>query len=130
MFAVPVTAATGVVGAGVIFGALALLGVLLALGLSIRSVAAAAGTGARRAVKLARAGLGIDAIGTGAEPEAELEPLLEDVPEIEPEPDPEPEHEPIPVVAHEEHVEIALPTVMEPGGQMVIDLGDDARARR
>ena len=122
-FAVPVTAATGVVGAAVIFGALALLGALLALGLSIRSVVAAAGSGARRAVKLGRAGLGVDAIGAGTPPEPE--PLPDDEPEIAP----EPEHEPIPVVAHEQPVEIELPQVMESGGQMVIDLGDDAPAR-
>jgi S-DNA-T family DNA segregation ATPase FtsK/SpoIIIE len=127
VFAVPVTAATGVVGAGVIFGAVALLGALLALGLSIRSVAAAARSGAGRGVKLARAGLGIDSIGAGAELEAEPEPFLDDEPE--PQLEPEPEHQPIPVVAHEELVEIALPTATEPGGQMVIDLGDDARAR-
>ncbi len=123
VFAVPVTAATGVVGAGVIFGALALLGVLLALGLSIRSVAAAAGSGTRRAVKLARAGLGLDAIGAGTE--LEPEPFLDDEPAVVPEPEPEP----VPVVAHEEHVEIELPTVTEPDGQMTIDLGDDAHAR-
>ncbi len=131
VFAVPFTAATGVVGAAVIFGALALLGALLALGLSIRSVAVSAGNGARHGVKLARAGLGVDAIGAGAgtepEPEPEPELNLSDEPEVEPAP--EPEHEPIRAVAQQEQVEIELPTVTEPGGQMVIDLGDDARGR-
>jgi S-DNA-T family DNA segregation ATPase FtsK/SpoIIIE len=133
--AVPVTAAAGEVGAGVIFAALALLGLLLALGLSIRTVASATGSGTRNAVKLARAGLGMHAIGAdvAAETQADyqLEPLLEDTPEpepvVEPVPEPEPAHEPIRVVAPEEPVDIAIST--EPGGQMVIDLGDDTPGR-
>ncbi len=145
--AVPVTAATGEVGAGVIFAALAVLGLLLALGLSIRTVATAVAHGTRRGVQLARSGLGVDAIATDGTadttPEAayELQPLLEDQPEpepavavapvLEPEPEPEPEHEhePIRVVEPEAPVAAELSTSTEPGGQMFIDLGDDTPGR-
>ena len=115
VFAVPVTAADRRGRRRRDLRGVALLGVLLALGLSIRSVAAAAGSGAAAAVKLARAGLGVEPIGAGAE----LEPRPEPFPrprargratELEPEPEPEP----VPVVAHEERVEIELPTVTEP----------------
>src|SRR5207244_3751015 len=84
LVAAPLTAATGVVGAGVILGALALLGALLALGLSIRGVATAALRGARRATGVARARLDMGEIGA-----ADHDDVAPD-PEAEPEPAPEP----------------------------------------
>jgi len=67
MVAGPLVAATGVVGASLILSALALIGVLLVLGLSIGLVAGAlarasrdAATKARNAVKLAPIGEGVD----------------------------------------------------------------------
>jgi len=137
----PLTAATGTVGAGVILGALAVLGLLLVLGLSIRTVAGAAASGARRATHLARASFAVATIGapTG-DAVADEQPLLPaSEPEREPQPErePEPDHEPlraaiaaVPEPATEEpQVEITVPTVTEPDGQIAIDLGDDAKAR-
>jgi S-DNA-T family DNA segregation ATPase FtsK/SpoIIIE len=124
--AAPLAAAAGVVGASVILGGIALLGVLLALGMSIRAVATAAGRGARHATRYARVGLGAADIA-GPDDDDVPEPVYEEVHEALHEPIPEPE--PLPVVAREEPLELAMPTSTEPDGQLVIDLGDDAHAR-
>ncbi len=130
--AAPLAAATGVVGASVIFGGLALLGVLLALGLSIRAVGAALGSGARHAIRYTRAGLGAADIAGPDTDDDGSGPFADDESESAHEPihEPVPEPEPVRVVARDEHVEIALPTSTEPDGQMVIELGDDAHASR
>src|SRR5262245_7691967 len=78
--AAPLTAATGVAGAGLILGALALLGALLALGLSIGVLASAVVHLVRRGARAARAGLDTSDIGapaetTTVEPEVEHEPV-------------------------------------------------------
>jgi S-DNA-T family DNA segregation ATPase FtsK/SpoIIIE len=135
--AAPLTAATGTVGAGVVLAALAVLGLLLVLGLSIRTVAAAAGSGVRRATRFARAGIGVGAIGAppGETDDGGRDRVPESDGEPEREPAAEPEHEPVPTAVaavpalDEPHIEIALPTVTEPDGQIAIDLGDDAKAR-
>ncbi len=133
----PLTAATGTVGAGVILGALAVLGLLLVLGLSIRTVAGAAGSGARHATRLARASFAVGTIGAPTADAAADEQAHVAEPEPEPASDGEPDHEPlraaiadVPEPATEEpRIEISVPTVTEPDGQIAIDLGDDAKAR-
>ena len=132
--AVPLTAATGVVGAAVVLGAVALLGLLFVLGLSIRDIGSAIATGVRKARSFARAWLGLAGVG-GAPDE---EPDVDDDVEVRPEPvlvhgeHAPPEPEPVPVPRLEDvadNAEIALPTITEPGGQISIDLGDDAHER-
>jgi S-DNA-T family DNA segregation ATPase FtsK/SpoIIIE len=135
----PLSSATGVAGASVILGGLAVLGLLLALGLSIGAVAAYAGRGLHRGVRgaagRARGYLGVDTIGRDVELDddpadhvdagsVEEASLVEHVELVEPEPEPEPAS--LPVV---EHAEIEIPTSVEPGGQLVIEL-DDAGARK
>ncbi len=125
--AAPLTAATGVVGVAVILAAVALLGALLVLGLSIHTFAAAAGRAARHAAALARARLAVDDVGRAhddvREPEPEAEPAAVEVgTELAVEPEARP-------VLEAEQLEIAMPTVTEPDGQISIDLGDDIHAR-
>src|SRR5262245_16013342 len=128
--AAPLTAGTGVVGAAVILAAVALLGTLLVLGLSIRAVAAAAVNGTRRATARASSGLGIGE--SGREPGPEPEPARQAV-AVEPDSTDaetsEGETEPRFDAAGDAPVEVASPTATEPGGQISIDLGDDAHAR-
>jgi S-DNA-T family DNA segregation ATPase FtsK/SpoIIIE len=126
--AAPLTAATGVAGAGLILGAFALLGALLALGLSIGVLATAAVHVVRRGARAARAGLDASDIGgpdetTTVEPDAEPEPVAEAVAStvIDEQHSSEAEDEP--------QFEVVLPTITEPDGQISIDLGDDSRAR-
>jgi DNA segregation ATPase FtsK/SpoIIIE, S-DNA-T family len=124
----PLTAATGVAGAGVILGAFALLGALLALGLSIGVLATAAVRGVRRGARAARATLDAGDIRAPADPAVA-------VVASEPEPVPEPveatvvDEEPPEEREHEPQFEVVLPTITEPDGQISIDLGDDSRAR-
>jgi S-DNA-T family DNA segregation ATPase FtsK/SpoIIIE len=138
--AAPLTAATGTVGAVVVLGALAGFGLLLVLGLSIRTVVGATGSAARHATRFARARLGPGAIGAPAE-EAVADESSAGA-DAEADATPEPEHEPIPAaiaIAETEPVSseveapvdapVAVATVTEPDGQIAIDLGDDAKAR-
>ena len=116
--AVPLTAAAGVVGAAVVLGAVALLGLLFVLGLSIRDIGSATATGVRNTRSFARTWLGL----------SEVEPEPAQVDEVPAPPEPEPL--PVPRLDDVDDVaEIALPTITEPGGQISIDLGDDAHER-
>ncbi len=139
--AVPLTAAAGVVGAAVVLGAVALLGLLFVLGLSIRDIGSACATGVRNARSLARTWLGLadaEASKSGRAPGHEQGDELDVDDDVEPEPalvhdepaPPEPEPLPVPRLDDvADDAEIALPTITEPGGQISIDLGDDAHER-
>jgi S-DNA-T family DNA segregation ATPase FtsK/SpoIIIE len=138
----PLVSATGVAGASVIFGGVAVLGLLLALGLSIGVVAGLVGRGVRRgttaAAGKARDYMGVDTIGVagtsgGASDDAMPAPFDQDAYDAaeleEPLPEPGSEAEPEPVVAQVvEHVvepaEIEIPTSVEDGGQLAIVLDD------
>ncbi|HXY94783.1 MAG TPA: DNA translocase FtsK [Acidimicrobiia bacterium] len=127
----PLTAATGTVGAAVILGACAVLGLLLVLGLSIRTVVVAAGRGARRTGRLAASALRADGIAGPEEHDLAGEPggpAVDQGAAAAPEPEPE---RPTVLAAEEPDpsVELVLPTITEPDGQISIDLGDDAHAR-
>ncbi len=138
----PLSSATGVAGASVILGGVALLGLLLALGLSIGLVVGWIGRSLRHgttaAAGKARDYMGVDTIGmAGAEaadgvydqdayaepePEPEPEPAEEAYAEyLEPEPEPEPEPVPVPAAAAPV---VDIPTSVEDGGQLAIVLDD------
>jgi S-DNA-T family DNA segregation ATPase FtsK/SpoIIIE len=135
-FATPVTAATGEVGAIVIFAGLAAVGLLLALGLSIRGVATATAHATTGAAARARGPIGrwlgagdigadvaLDADpqeGESGAPETDIDLVAPaDPPAGEPvadaEPLPEPAAEPEAPRFHEAE-----------GGQLAIDVGDGA----
>ncbi|MFI5046819.1 MAG: DNA translocase FtsK [Acidimicrobiia bacterium] len=138
LVAVPFTAGAGVVGAAVILGGLAVLGLLLALSLSLRTVAGATVAGSRTGASWLRVAFTSSAVSPAGDAEPD-EPALDppdhdgwvagvpEVPVHHTEPEPEPEH--VPVVRDEPAVTLDLATTEEPGGQLVIELGDDAPAR-
>ncbi|HEY3672433.1 MAG TPA: DNA translocase FtsK 4TM domain-containing protein [Acidimicrobiia bacterium] len=135
MVAGPLVAATGVVGASIVLGAVAAAGVLLVLGLSIGVIVGAtarasraAAVKARDAVKLAPIGEGVDLDAppphTGPAPfdyaqyDDEPEPAYFAEPAPEPEPVPAP---PVPTAS----AAIEIPVVEDPSGQLSIALGDE-----
>jgi DNA segregation ATPase FtsK/SpoIIIE, S-DNA-T family len=134
LVAAPLVAATGVVGASVILGGVALVGLLLALGLSIGFVVSAATRGARGLATKARGAISVAPIGEGVDLDAgvpapfDYEADEAAAPEREPEvpAEPEPDPEPLPVVAP---AAIEIPTTEDPSGQLVIELGDDAATK-
>jgi S-DNA-T family DNA segregation ATPase FtsK/SpoIIIE len=139
----PLVSATGVAGASVVLGGVAVLGLLLALGLSIGAVAGFVGRSVRRgttaAAGKARDYMGVDSIGVdagmgdGGDDHSMPGPFDQDgygarAPDREPEPvaalyvdepEPEPEPEPAPPVE--------IPTSVEDSGQLAIVL-DDGRS--
>ena len=131
----PLAAGAGVVGAAIILGALALLGALLAPGLPMRRVVAAAGRAGRWAVAhfVGLFQLGAhgemqseDALVPGedeaAAPPAALYDYAADA-DLDAGPEPEPAVEPAP-----EPAPVATPTLPTPAGaQMEIDLGPGHR---
>ncbi len=142
----PLVATTGVVGASVILSALALLGLLLVLGLSIGAIVTLARDVARMVAGWTRAALHVDLAADGADT---ADPTTGGGPRAdgpfdfeadgvfataEPEPEPEPvidlEPEPIPLVAPAEPaVAIALNGDAATGEQLVIDLGDEVASK-
>jgi S-DNA-T family DNA segregation ATPase FtsK/SpoIIIE len=139
----PLAAGAGVVGAGVILGALAVLGVLLSLGLSIGTVATACASGVGRVARGLRATLHAGLRAANIAPENGEEDGEEDDAfdqqefdgefdsdlDAEPEPELDTQPEPVLIVGDDVEAELALGTVTEPGGQISIDLGDDAHVR-
>jgi S-DNA-T family DNA segregation ATPase FtsK/SpoIIIE len=135
MVASPLTAATGVVGASVILGGIALVGLLLALGISIGMIVAATSSASRALATKARSAVSLAPIGEGVDldaPPVSTSPApfdyeAYDTYRVDPEPAPEPEPEPLlqPVT----HAAIEIPTHEDPSGQLVIELGDDAGGR-
>jgi DNA segregation ATPase FtsK/SpoIIIE, S-DNA-T family len=130
----PLAAGAGAVGATVILGGTAVVGLLLALGLSIGVVMSATARATGRAATRARTamgeGLGVRGIGEGVEID-DGTPLFDDeVPDLaidlvalehEPEPYEEPEPEPEPAAA-----DPSMPVFIEAeGGQLAIAVGDD-----
>ncbi|HEX9505320.1 MAG TPA: DNA translocase FtsK, partial [Acidimicrobiia bacterium] len=139
----PLAAATGVVGAAVILGALALVGLLLVLGLSIGTIVAWVRGVVGAAADLARHGLGVESFDaavpdTGNLDTGDLDTGDLDAGDLDSEParflptDLETAPETVPVFSASAEptmgAELAL-TADGPGGQLVIELGDDAAPR-
>jgi S-DNA-T family DNA segregation ATPase FtsK/SpoIIIE len=142
MVATPLTAAIGVAGASIVLGGIALVGLLLALGLSIGYVVSATTRGARSLAAKARSSVSVTPIGEGVDvngPSSDPAPVpsgpapfdyesydAQPAPAPEPEPVYEPEPEPLPPVTS---AAIEIPVHEDPSGQLVIELGDDAAAK-
>jgi S-DNA-T family DNA segregation ATPase FtsK/SpoIIIE len=139
----PLVAATGTVGASIILGGIAVVGLLLVLGLSIGTLAALVAAGARTSASWARARVHVAPIGEGvdldAEPvatgpapfdyehDADADDAADDA--AGPEPEPELDTELArPAVSVVERAALALPVDAVTGEQLVIDLGDEVAA--
>ena len=134
MVAAPLTAAIGVVGASIVLGGLALVGLLLALGLSIGMVVAAVSRASRTAATKARSAVSLAPIGEGVDLDAAPAPSgpapfdyaayddygADDLSAPEPGPGTE-----TPVLAPVTDAAIEIPTHEDPSGQLVIELGDE-----
>src|SRR3954471_21446747 len=142
MIAAPLVAATGVVGASLVLGGIALVGLLLALGLSIGMIVSAVTTGSRTVAAKARDAVQLIPIGKGPDlHDAPLPPSgpapfdyaayesdeRPPEPEVVPEPEPRAEPEPLAPVTH---AAVEIPTSEDPSGQLVIELGDDPAGRQ
>ena len=147
MIAAPLVAATGVVGASLILGATAAVGLLLVLGLSIGVIVGATARASRAGAARARGAMKLSPIGEGVDldapspsgPEpsgpAPFDYAQYDDDDAHDEPEPafasEPAPEPVPApLPPTTAATIEIPVVEDPSGQLVIDLGDDAAARK
>jgi S-DNA-T family DNA segregation ATPase FtsK/SpoIIIE len=140
MVAGPLVAAIGVVGASLVLGGIALVGVLLVLGLSIGVIVGAtarasahasrlAATKARSAVQLAPIGEGVELdappVHTGPAPfDYALDEAAQYAADDQPQREPEPEPEPAPL-RPTTNAAIEIPVVEDPSGQLVIALDDE-----
>jgi S-DNA-T family DNA segregation ATPase FtsK/SpoIIIE len=136
----PLVAGTGTVGAAVILVGVAVLGALLALGLSLRTITSASLSGATASTAWLRTVLAPSPIDPDAPVAAPGDVALLDEdplaawPMVTPEPEPDPEPEPELVIVEPDPVDPApivatvVDLVEEPGGQMVIELGDEPSA--
>jgi S-DNA-T family DNA segregation ATPase FtsK/SpoIIIE len=137
MIAAPLTTAIGVVGASIVLGGIAVVGLLLALGLSIGMVVAATSRASRVAATKARAAVSLTPIGVGADPDAAPVPTgpapfdyaaYDDygADEADDADGMEPALLPLPPVTP---AAIEIPTHEDPSGQLVIELGDEPGAK-
>lgn len=132
MVAGPLVAATGVAGASIVLGGVALVGLLLVLGLSIGVIVGAtarasraAAVKARQSIKLAPVGEGVDLDADAHEPPPHVGPAPFDYAQYDDdEPLPEPDAAPAPLPPTTAAA-IEMPVVEDPSGQLVIALDDD-----
>ena len=135
LFAAPLAAGTGVAGAVIILVGIAVLGALLALGLSLDAVAGACANGARDATAWARSAFAPTPLAQLADPPAEPAgpppggeatgggaAWAAAAPDLAAAPEPA-------TVAVVDDAGLAVPTAEEADGQLVIELGDDPPAR-
>jgi S-DNA-T family DNA segregation ATPase FtsK/SpoIIIE len=132
----PVVAAIGVVGASVVFGASAVVGLLLVLGLSIGVVVGATVRASRAGAAAVRERVKLVPIGEGVDldaPPPHVGPAPFDYEDHESEEEAAPdgdelttgsEPEARPTLPPTTAAAIEIPVVEQPGGQLVIDLGD------
>ncbi len=137
MVAAPLTTATGIVGASIVLGAIALVGLLLALGLSIGMLVGALSSASRTVATKARGAVKLGPIGEGVDLEpapaasapAPFDYAAYDDYGADPEPEIEVEPEPELVLPPVTHAAIEIPTHEDPSGQLVIELGDEPVGR-
>ena len=139
MVAAPLTTATGIVGASIVLGSIALVGLLLALGLSIGMLVGAVSSASRTVATKARGAVKLGPIGEGvaldpapaASAPAPFDYAAYDDYGADPDPDPEIDVAPEPelLLPPVTDAAIEIPTHEDPSGQLVIELGDEPVGR-